>query len=61
MHTTANDRHWFQTAADKILFHTIMAGAQLPVPDLLAATQAGRSLAAVPCPSDQQGLAKLLR
>jgi hypothetical protein len=61
MHTTANDRHWFQTAADKILFHTIMAGAQLPVPDLLAATQAGRSLAAVPCRSDQQGLAKLLR
>jgi hypothetical protein len=61
MHVTANDRRWFQTAADKILFHTIMAGARLPVPEALAATQAGRSLAGLPCPTDQAGIANLLR
>ena len=44
MHVACNDRHWYQTAADKILFHTIMAGARLPVPDVLAVTQEGRTL-----------------
>ena len=48
MRMAANDRHWFQTSADKILFHTIMAGADLPVPVLLAATQPSGSLAGVP-------------
>ena len=32
MHVACNDRHWYQTAADKVLFQTIMAGAALPVP-----------------------------
>ena len=27
MHLACNDRHWYQTAADKILFQTIMTGA----------------------------------
>jgi len=44
MHVACNDRHWYQTAADKILFHTIMAGAALPVPQVTAITQAGRRL-----------------
>lgn len=44
MHVACNDRHWYQTAADKILFHTIMAGAQLPVPQVVAITQPGRAL-----------------
>ena len=44
MHVACNDRHWYQTAADKILFHTIMAGAALPVPRVEAITQAGRRL-----------------
>jgi hypothetical protein len=44
MHVACNDRHWYQTAADKILFHTIMRGAGLPVPNVLALTQAGRML-----------------
>jgi len=44
MHVACNDRHWYQTAADKILFHTIMAGAALPVPQVAAITQAGRRL-----------------
>jgi hypothetical protein len=44
MHVACNDPHWYQTAADKILFHTIMAGAGLPVPDVVAVTQPGRAL-----------------
>jgi hypothetical protein len=39
MHLVCNDRHWYQTAADKILFQTIMTGAGLPVPEMLAVTQ----------------------
>ena len=39
MHLACNDRHWYQTAADKILFQTIMTGAGLPVPETLAVTQ----------------------
>ena len=39
MHVACNDRHWYQTAADKILFQTIMTGAGLPVPETLAVTQ----------------------
>ncbi len=46
MHVACNDPHWYQTAADKILFHTIMAGTGLPVPDVVAVTQpAGLSAA----------------
>jgi hypothetical protein len=39
MHVACNDRHWYQTAADKVLFQTIMTGAGLPVPEMLAITQ----------------------
>jgi hypothetical protein len=48
MHVICNSSYWFATAADKILFHTVMAGVGLPAPELLAATQAGRRLADVP-------------
>lgn len=54
MHLACNDRNWYQTAADKILFQTIMTGAGLPVPDTLAVTQPLRWLpqaAALPNPS----------
>jgi hypothetical protein len=44
MHIACDDRHWYQTAADRILFHTITMGAGLPVPDVVAITQAGRTL-----------------
>ncbi len=44
MHVACNDRHWYQAAADKILFHTIMTGAALPVPAVMAVTQPGRTL-----------------
>ena len=44
MHLACNDRHWYQVAADKILFQTIMTGAGLPVPETLAVTQPMRWL-----------------
>ncbi len=53
MHVACNDKHWYQTAADKILFQTIMTGAGLPVPETLAVTQPLRWLpnaAALPEP-----------
>jgi len=41
MHIACNNAGWYATAADKLLFQTIMAGAGLPVPPLLAVTRAG--------------------
>ena len=61
MHIAANDRHWFAPAADKILFHTVMAGAGLPVPELLALTQADRSLRGVSTIRNVNDLTGLLR
>ena len=42
MHLACNDPGWYAAAADKLLFQTLMAGTRLPVPPLLAVTQAGR-------------------
>ncbi len=61
MHVACNDRHWYQTAADKILFHTIMAGAELPVPAVMAITQAGRSLRGAVNLSGEKAMAAFLR
>ncbi len=44
MHVDCNDHHWYQAAAGKILFHTIMAVADLPTPEVLAITQPSRTL-----------------
>jgi hypothetical protein len=41
MHIACNDAGWYATAADKLLFQTVMTGAGLPVPPLLAATRPG--------------------
>jgi hypothetical protein len=41
MHIACNDAGWYATAADKLLFQTVMTGAGLPVPPLLAVTRAG--------------------
>jgi hypothetical protein len=38
MHLACNNTSWYATAADKLLFHTLMEGAGLPHPDLLAIT-----------------------
>jgi hypothetical protein len=42
MHIACNEAAWYATAADKLLFQTVMTGAGLAVPPLLAATGAGR-------------------
>ena len=61
MHLSCNDRHWYQTAADKILFQTIMTGAGLPVPETLAVTQPMRWLPNALALSGAEELAGWLR
>jgi hypothetical protein len=61
MHVACNDRHWYQAAADKILFHTIMAGARLPVPHAFAITQAGRTLSGATSAERPEAVAAMLR
>ena len=47
MHMACNHTGWYAAAADKLLFHTVMAGARLPTPTLLATTGAGRVASAL--------------
>ncbi|MDE1905155.1 MAG: hypothetical protein KGH75_01710 [Rhodospirillales bacterium] len=61
MHLACNDRHWYQTAADKILFQTIMRGAGLPVPETLAVTQPLRWLPHAKTLAVSERLAEWLR
>ena len=61
MHLACNDQHWYQTAADKILFQTIMTGAGLPVPETLAVTQPSRWVSRAASLSDPNALAEWLR
>ena len=42
MHFACNEVAWYATAADKLLFHTLLAGAGMPRPALLAVTQGSR-------------------
>jgi hypothetical protein len=39
MHIACNNIGWYATGADKVLFHTLMTGAGLPHPELLAVTE----------------------
>ena len=61
MHLAAGSREWFAAAADKILFHSIMKGAGFRTPEVLAITQAGRSLQGCSTIADQDTLARWLR
>jgi hypothetical protein len=61
MHLACNSPYWYCAAADKILFHTIMSGAALPIPDLIAISAAGRTIPGVPNLTDVDALASLLR
>jgi hypothetical protein len=61
MHLPCNSQYWYCAAADKILFHTIMSDAEMPVPDLIAISAEGRAIAGVPNLTDQASLASLLR
>ena len=61
MHVAAGTREWFAASADKILFQSIMDGAGLRTPEMIAATQAGRCLPAAPIITDPAALADRLR
>jgi hypothetical protein len=61
MHVAAGTREWFAASADKILFQSIMDGAGLRTPELIAATQAGRYLPNAPVITDPATLADKLR
>jgi hypothetical protein len=61
MHLACNSQYWYCAAADKILFHTIMAGAQMPVPELIAISAEGRAIPGIPNVTDADALAALLR
>jgi hypothetical protein len=61
MHLACNSQFWYCAAADKILFHTIMTGAQMPVPDLIAISAEGRAIPGIPNLTDADTLAALLR
>ena len=61
MHVACNSPHWYGPAADKILFHTIMTGEGLPLPELLAITQAGRHVKRGLTLADGASVAAILR
>ena len=61
MHVAAGTREWFAASADKILFQSIMDGAGLRTPEMIAATQAGRFLPDAPIITDPAALADRLR
>jgi hypothetical protein len=61
MHVAAGMHEWFAASADKILFQSIMDGAGLRTPELIAATKAGRYLPNAPIITDPAILADKLR
>jgi glutathione synthase/RimK-type ligase-like ATP-grasp enzyme len=61
MHLACNSQFWYCAAADKILYHTIMSGAGLPIPELIAISAQGRAIPGIPNVTDADALAALLR
>ena len=61
MHLACNRADWQAVAADKLLFHSLMAGAGMPTPELLAVTHRDRALPGVPALATQAGIAAFLR
>jgi len=61
MHVACNDTGWYAAAADKLLFHTLMAGAGLPTPELLAVAGPGRLAPSGPVLPDADSAARFLR
>lgn len=61
MHLACNDVAWYAPAHDKLLFHAAMAGAGLPVPQLLAIVHPTRGLANCPNLRSASAIADLLR
>ena len=61
MHLACNSQYWYCAAADKILFHTIMSGAAMPIPDLIAISAENRTVSGIPNLTNVDDLAALLR
>ena len=61
MHLACNSKYWYCAAADKILFHTIMSGAAMPIPDLIAISAENRAIPGIPNLTNPDALAFLLR
>jgi hypothetical protein len=61
MHLACNSQYWYCAAADKILYHTIMAGAAMPIPDLVAISAENRTVSGIPNLTNPADLAALLR
>ena len=61
MHIACNNAGWYAAAADKLLFHTLMTGASLPKPELLAITNPGRLVSSVPVLAGEAEIAAFLR
>jgi hypothetical protein len=61
MHLACNSQYWYCAAADKILFHTIMTGVQMPIPELIAISATGRGIPGIPNLTDADALAAFLR
>jgi len=61
MHIACNDTGWYAAAADKLLFHTLMAGAGLPTPSLLAVTGPDRVAPSGQMLPDADSVARFLR
>lgn len=61
MHLACNDPGWYAAAADKLLFQSLMAGSRLPVPPLLAVTQAGRRAGEARALGSPHEIARFLR
>ena len=61
MHLACNSQYWYCAAADKILFHTIMSGAVMPIPDLIAISAENRTVSGIRNLTNADDLATLLR
>ena len=61
MHVACNHTGWYATAADKLLFQSLMRGLDLPVPELLAVTHPERRAADAPTIAGTLEIARLLR
>ena len=61
IHDAANVEAWRATAADKVVWHTLMAAGGLPIPHTIAVTQAGRSVPGATTAADRDEIVGLLR
>jgi len=61
MHIACNNTGWYATAADKLLFHTLMTGAGLPTPELLAITQPARRASGAQTLAETGAIAEFLQ